>query len=487
MEKVVRVSIANLAFILEEEAYGIINSYLEELQIHYSNHENGSEIIDGIEERIADLFAERITGGSVVPVATVKEVINLLGRPSDIDREAGGEPEVSRKRTIKKKLYRDPDRRIFGGVCGGLGAYFNIDVVLVRLIFIVIFLFCAVLPVVKVSSGLVLLAYVILWIITPKARTVEQKYAMRGEAFSVSGIERNAGGGIGAHTGSPNPFWKGVGRVVAFCVGILLAACGISGLVGFMVAFSGFHFFHNSFGELLQVLLNQSATTSFLLKSALLLTVFLPFIGMLYGGIQLLFGFRSPKWRPGLMIFLLWIVALLTTVSLSFYSSARYFDSQHLSQQQTIETRDTIYIKYDKLDDWNNDRLVIDAGRWNYNFALLDNDGKDKVQMITYPNIYLSRDTANNDFTLRSGTLLFNNLVKGNELKKVMDMRFYRMEGDTLYLDPLVYNRENTVKEAGRRVRLCIRPETKVIIDKPVPHHFDKDFSHNNWLGWLPY
>ncbi|MDR1757120.1 MAG: PspC domain-containing protein [Culturomica sp.] len=479
MEKVVRVSIANVAFVLEEDAYRKLDAYLSELKAHYSAHENGSEIIDGIEERMADLFMERVPNGGVVPVATAQEVIALLGRPDDIEQETGEAPKAGNTQTVAKRLYRDPDRRILGGVCSGLSAYLNIDVVWIRLLFVGL-VFCT--TFIHNAAFVLPGIYIVLWIVVPKARTVAQKYAMRGEAFSISGIERNVEGNY--RSGASNEFWQGVGRVIVFCIGILLAICGIGGIIGMMVAVSGLQLFHNSFGEVVQALWNLSTSFSCVLKCAFLLAVFLPFIGMLYSGIRLLFRFKSPGWRPGLVIFLLWVAALITTVALSIYISFPYFKTQRLYRQETVETKDTIYIKYNRLEEFPNDRLAINAGRWGYNFALLDNQAPTGARLITWPQVYLSRDKAHQQLTVRSETSMFTDRVTGSELKEVTDMQFYRIEGDTLFLDPLIYDKGHGIREIGREVTLDIRPKTQVIIEKPVSHRFDRYFEHNNWL-WL--
>ena len=79
-----------------------------------------------------------------------------------------------------KRLYRDPDNRVLGGVCGGLGAYFNNDPLLFRILFIIIFF--------GMGSGLII--YLILWIAIPEARTTAQKLEMRGEPITIENIKK---------------------------------------------------------------------------------------------------------------------------------------------------------------------------------------------------------------------------------------------------------------------------------------------------------
>jgi phage shock protein PspC (stress-responsive transcriptional regulator) len=125
------------------------------------------------------LFAER-TGVTkqVITLTDVDEVIRTMGDPHVIggtSEESGPSSRESRRTT--KRIYRDPDDRMIGGVCGGLAAYTNIDPVIMRLIFVVL-----------LFMGIGALAYIILWIVVPEARTTAQKLEMRGDSVNASNI-----------------------------------------------------------------------------------------------------------------------------------------------------------------------------------------------------------------------------------------------------------------------------------------------------------
>ena len=113
MKKVVKVSIGNMAFTIEEDGYELLKAYLGELNAHYRSKQNGDEIIEGIEERMAELFIEKSAKDSVISMPVVKEVINIVGRPEIIDEETGtANYETAQDRGAKmtqKKLFRNPD------------------------------------------------------------------------------------------------------------------------------------------------------------------------------------------------------------------------------------------------------------------------------------------------------------------------------------------------------------------------------------------
>ena len=92
MKKVIKVSINKMPFTLAEDAYSVLKVYLDHLRRYYSGREGGSEIVDGIEERIAELLAER-TGmdGRVVSKADIDNILEIMG-PVEVIEEEGEEP-----------------------------------------------------------------------------------------------------------------------------------------------------------------------------------------------------------------------------------------------------------------------------------------------------------------------------------------------------------------------------------------------------------
>ena len=123
MKHVIKVSIGNIAFTLEEDAHKMLSDYLNDLNAHYKNNINGKEIVDGIEERISELFLEKAGKDTIIEVYMVREVIDILGRPEVIDEESG--ESAKNQGQYNRKLYRDTSNVVVGGVCSGLGAYFR--------------------------------------------------------------------------------------------------------------------------------------------------------------------------------------------------------------------------------------------------------------------------------------------------------------------------------------------------------------------------
>ena len=184
MKKTFTINISGTVFHIEEDAYEVLQKYLINLKNHFGVDEEGKEIISDIEARIAEIFSSKTTNDeSVITVAWVNEVIETMGTPEDFVEEEGEDEEtLASEAKRKRRLYRDPDHRVLGGVCGGLGAYFSMDPVILRIIFAVLFF---------ATSGAAGLAYLILWIAVPKAINTTQRLEMRGQEATVKNIEKS--------------------------------------------------------------------------------------------------------------------------------------------------------------------------------------------------------------------------------------------------------------------------------------------------------
>lgn len=173
MQKTVTISIGGLSFQLEEDAYRHLEAYLEGLKRHFAASVDAPDIVADFEARISEKLAER-GGRGPVTLTEVSAITDSLGRPEDFDAApARGEQKAP------KKLYRNPDDALLGGVCSGLSAYLGWDAVWVRLIFVLFTL----------ANGFGVALYLILWIIVPEAKTPSEKLRMQGEPFTVKNVQ----------------------------------------------------------------------------------------------------------------------------------------------------------------------------------------------------------------------------------------------------------------------------------------------------------
>lgn len=183
MNKIININLAGRLIPMNESAYEMLSQYLSALKQYFSKEEGGAEILHDMEDRIGELLQEKIKKGAIaISDKEIEEVKAIMGSPEQIADETGGEDDrktsgneisknqqkassedKSRETTQDegKRMHRSSNEKMIGGVCGGLGAYFNLDPAIVRLLFAIVTLFW----------GTGLLIYVILWVILPERET----------------------------------------------------------------------------------------------------------------------------------------------------------------------------------------------------------------------------------------------------------------------------------------------------------------------------
>lgn len=182
MKKTFNINLNGQLFCIDDDAYNQLQAYIEKLEKYYLTEKDGQEIMADIESRIAELLRTSLQKShrEIVSLSDILQVIEIMGSPETIIEE-DTQSSASPQQEIPKKLYRDADNRILGGVASGLSIYLGLDAVWLRLAFIVLSFF----------YGITILLYLILWIIVPKAITPKQKMEMQGKGFSVADIEKN--------------------------------------------------------------------------------------------------------------------------------------------------------------------------------------------------------------------------------------------------------------------------------------------------------
>ena len=179
MKDITRIHIAKTAYDIELVAKKELEKYISALE-HYAEDK---ETLDDIEIRITELLAEqKVLVGGVITSDDVAAVRTRLGEPSAFapDDANGAVAEAEQAIQDGKRVYRDIDNALVGGVLAGIARYFNIDSLWVRLIFIVLLI-----P----SFGTFVLVYAILWMIVPPAKTAAQKLQSRGKPVTIESIK----------------------------------------------------------------------------------------------------------------------------------------------------------------------------------------------------------------------------------------------------------------------------------------------------------
>ncbi len=185
MKKTINVAIGGCSFTIDKDAYNALDEYLERFKSAMESTGGNSNVFDELEARIADLLKAKLGGRQVVDLVMAQEIIGRLGYPDgykEPQKQAREEYHYSGtdgERPVRK-LFRNPDDKKLAGVCSGLALFLGVDVVLIRVIFLVA-LICG-------SAGLWI--YLVIWIAAPEASTAAEKCELRGIPANAENIRR---------------------------------------------------------------------------------------------------------------------------------------------------------------------------------------------------------------------------------------------------------------------------------------------------------
>lgn len=491
MKKTFNINLGGIIFHIDDDAFAKLEAYLRTLRSQFQQTSGGDEIMNDVETRMSELFKERTSESKqVINTKDVAEVIAIMGKPEDyLGEEQVHNFSYQETYTGSKKIHRDIDNRMIGGVASGLAAYFNIDSLWMRLLFLVAFF-----------AGFGFLLYVILWIVVPAARTTTEKLQMRGKPVTLSNIEnfvKEEGAAVGAsmsklgdkarnYNGNGQnviaAFFTGVFDIIKLilkfifkAIGFFFLAIGIIVLISLAATFfigfelDGYHYSLSQVGEMLQLLSSDSSLYSGLMIGSSLL-VLGPLLLIIYYGIRIIFGIEplNSGMRRGLGLLTL---AGLITLIISGIQIAREFEHESVQSKEypiaanngmiymEIE-KDSVYSEIDFYyrdhQDWHlvdgksffsNIRFDIQRSNTGESYLIKKNYGRgsnyDEARSNALNTEYqLKIDTglvmAGSYFTIPKG-----DYFRGQKIRMVL----YLAQGDTVYLgkgtESIIYHIDN--------------------------------------------
>ncbi len=360
MDKTIKINLGGILFQIDEEAYKILRRYLQDIDNRLKNTPGGAETIDDIESRIAEIFQSQGGTAGVISKENVEAMIAIIGKPEDFDTssEAAAEKATySRSTATRKKMYRNSDDSIISGVCGGIGAYLNIESVWVRLMFIIFTCF----------FGIGFFVYIALWIALPSANSDAQKREMYGrDDYSLALRKKETGNSV-ASTGSNstgtlpggsnvgnafNEVFRAIGKVLFIIVRIFLIIVGISFvLFGFftLVSFVMVFFFNypgyfstHSFGvnlfylpDFLNYIVNPAIAPWILILT--FLVILLPLLAIIYWGVKMIFWFKSSDGIVSIVALIIWVMSVAALSILLFNEGISFAETAKSVSEVVLE------------------------------------------------------------------------------------------------------------------------------------------------------
>jgi len=354
MEKSIKINIAGVIFHINDDAYELLRDYLQSVTDRLSKVPGGSEMIDDIEGRIAELFQSKPSWQTaIISKEEVEEMISTMGSPEDIAGDLESEPYTSTRSEGPKKLYRNTGNSILGGVCSGLADYTGIDAVWIRIFFVLLTL-------VYLTGALV---YVILWIVLPGTgtRRREEKIPGSTKAGRQARTDMKASEGASAVGNAINEVFRAIGKFFVILFRVILAIIGIAFIIaGFSTLFSFLFLsvFHTTFlvpsvfdesifyiPEFLYFLADPSLSVWLAILTGLV--VGLPLLALIYWGIRMVFQFRTKDLVLNLTMLIIWILSCVALAIVAFTQGISFSESYRTVQEVTLPASDTLLVRFD--------------------------------------------------------------------------------------------------------------------------------------------
>jgi phage shock protein PspC (stress-responsive transcriptional regulator) len=377
MKETVKINLNQRLFDLDADAYSKLKKYLDTLRRYFDKKPNeAEEILQDIEQRIAEILEEKLKGDKqVVNLKDIEEIIQMMGTPADFARDNDiSEDEEQEDEGTKhegagedynrdhRRLYRDFDTNIIGGVCAGIASYFNIDPIWVRLAFVVL----------AFLNGIGILLYIILWVAVPAARNTTQRLQMKGRPVTVENIQESVKSeydkvkdNLNRYSQSEsfrrsrdtiNEVFTTLGRiilavikviliVVGVCIAIAVVAC-ILGLIGVFTTggnFNAYHFHNFNFPDHFGPLFHDLTLFSIALAAVILI----PVIAILAGIIKLVFNIKTRHGILSAFAWTIWSLALVYVIIAVLSGNNFMVETYKQKDEVTLNVNSTkpMYIK----------------------------------------------------------------------------------------------------------------------------------------------
>lgn len=408
MNKTVNINLAGTFFHIDEDAYLKLQHYLESIKRSFTDSEGKNEIIEDIEARIAELFNERVQNDrQVIRLLDVDAVISVMGQPEDYlvdDAIFNDEPQTAyqRKTSASKKLFRDTDNSYIGGVSAGLGHYFGLDPIWIRLIWILLLF----------GFGTGIFLYIILWILLPEAKTTAEKIMMTGEPVNISNIEKKIKDGINTVSdtvvgvaknvsdaakntdfnkhgqtlkSSSKSFFDTVADVIMFFfkiiakfIGIILVIVGGAGLVALIIGWLSVGLAENVNIPGIDFLnmINAGGTPLWLASLLVFFLIGIPFFFLFYLGLKIVVNnLKSIGNIAKYTLLGLWFFSVIALIVLGIKEASEHAYTEYVTEKQTlnITTKDTLHVKMLEND-------IIRSLKYKHNsFKIATNEKGEKI------------------------------------------------------------------------------------------------------------
>ena len=508
MNKTININLGGVFFHIDEVAYLKLKRYLDAVRVSLSEDPKGQEeILADIEARIGELLSEKVKDvRQVVNENDINEIIEVMGKPEDytFEEEAFSENRSTYSSKSSKKLYRDGDDKFLGGVSSGMAHYFNIDVIWVRLAWLIA----------AFGFGFGFIVYPILWILLPQANTTAEKLEMMGEPVNISNIEKKIKEELneaseriksGFHDASEKvknadyqkygnkaksgmqEFIDVIGKILSTIfmiigkfIGVILLIISLAILVALLISlftFGSIDFLHEGWFFQNAMFYNNSGLPIWLVSVLVFLLIGIPVFFLFLLGLRILSSSAKTLGKTGRLSLLgIWLVALVISIFFGTKQVMQTAFEGNVTENQEFYTipTDTLEIKFVDYEKYDSDGIVERS--WGYNII---NDANNEEKVVSSNISFDIHYTDDNKAFLK-----IRKKSKGNsrenarELANQIDYAYHRLDSARIELNSYFLTEvSNKFKEQRLYVDLYL-PENQIIYLDKSTETFLEDVSN---------
>lgn len=355
MNKSFSIHLGGSIFHIEEDAYLQLKAYLDTIKHNLNGDPGTDEIMQDIEARIGEIFQSKMDERkSVILLRDVEDVIATMGKPEDYTMgESKAEDYTEPLRNKARRVYRDQDDALVGGVCSGLSHYFGWDPVILRLLAVALFF---------ISGGGAFIGYLIFWGVVPAAQTTAEKLQMRGEPVNIDNIRkfvndeakqaaeninrfaRNAGSNKRKGSESMYQFANILKRI--FGLMSLLFGLGLGILLVVSLVAADLQIFGSHSYQELQNLIMPDENTLWLITIGAILAIGAPAVACIYNGIRLLVGNQRKLRGLSITLSILFVAGIAMAIAGGINIGTEFKSEAQIPTTIILDniTNDTLYI-----------------------------------------------------------------------------------------------------------------------------------------------
>lgn len=448
MNKTVNINLGGMFFHIDENAYIKLSRYFEAIKKQLSDSDGKEEIMSDIEIRISELFSEKLKSDKqVISMRDLDEVIAVMGEPQDYrleDKEPAAKTFGNTSQT--KKLYRDIDKNVLGGVCRGFSYYLGIDVIWTRIIMILLAF---------LTQGVGIFIYIILWIVIPKATTISEKLEMKGEAVNISNIEKkvrekfenlsqkvnnidyekyknraqveakNFGNRVGDFF---SDFFNVIGKIIGFFI-IVISVCALASLLITLFTLGTTSFFSFPWSGVSEAF-NYSDIPIWILAILLFLVIGIPFFSLLILGFRILIP-NSKSFGKVFRYSMLgiWIISLIVLIVVGVRQATEVAFEEKATETQylNVHPTDTLFITLNENNRYSNSK------KYTTFKLVLDDEEKESLYSNNFK-LHFKRTEESQPYVVVNKNAGGNSLISAK--KRAEEIRYnFSLNGNKLVFD----------------------------------------------------